>query len=105
MKKSDKIFEELMQIESKKGTVWDDRKRDLDYIDHKNNLRKIRKKVDNNCPFMASNKFFNRAKYLMKQFTMEERISANMTIVKALNKIQRSRVKIENVESLVIKIF
>lgn len=92
MSKADRIVQELMYIENKKGTVWDDRKRDLSYIDHRNALKKIKKKVDNDCPVVSAKKFFPQMKYIAKQWQMEERIRGNILILRELNKIQRSRV-------------
>lgn len=96
MRKADKIFNELMDIESRKGTVWDDRNRDKGYKDHRNALRTIQKKVDNDSPIIASKKFFPQIKYVTKQWKMEERLRANTLILKELNKIQRSRVLLMN---------
>jgi predicted ABC-class ATPase len=82
-----------MYIERQKGTVWDYRKRDLSYIDHRNAMKKIKKKVDNDCPVISSRKFFPQMKYIAKQWKMEERIRGNLLILRELNKIQRSRVR------------
>lgn len=93
MKKANRLFKELMDIESHKGTVWDDRNRDLGYKDHRSALKKAQKKVDDASPIMRSQKFFPQVKYIAKQWKMEERIRANILLLKQLNKIQRSRVK------------
>lgn len=93
MKKSNRLFNELMEIESHKRTVWDDRNRDLGYKAHRKSLQNVQKKVDNDSPLIAAVDFFQPMKYTALQSKVEQRITSNFMILKKLNAIQRTKVK------------
>ena len=93
MEKSNRLFNELMQIESHKRTVWDDRNRDLGYKAHLKSLQCVQKKVDNDSPLIAAVEFFQPMKYTAQQSKVKQRITSNYMILKNLNAIQRTRVR------------
>lgn len=93
MKKSNRLFNELMEIESHKRTVWDDRNRDLGYKAHRKSLQNVQKKVDNDSPLIAAVDFFQPMKYTALQSKVEQRITSNFMILKKLNAIQRTKVR------------
>lgn len=93
MKKSNRLFNELMEIEIHKRTVWDDRNRDLGYKAHRKSLQNVQKKVDNDSPLIAAVDFFQPMKYTALQSKVEQRITSNFMILKKLNAIQRTKVR------------
>lgn len=99
MKKSNRLFRELMEIESKKRGVWDERKSNLGYRDHLKAIESAEKKVDDNSPLIRSMNFFKQSKYTTQQRQIEQRINANVDIVIKLNKLLRKKVTFVIIEN------